>query len=66
MRRYQVFSPEDLDLMTKVFLRARKGMPGEQQDTQLAKAIVMTFRPKATEVALAAAAVHLVGLKYLN
>ena len=66
MRRYQVFSPEDLDLMTKVFLRARKGMPGEQQKTQLAKAIVMTFRPKATEAALAAAALHLVGLKYLN
>lgn len=66
MRRYQVFSPEDLDLMTKVFLRARKGMPGEKQKTQLAKAIVMTFRPKATEAALAAAAVHLVGLKYLS
>ena len=66
MRRYQVFSPEDLDLMTKVFLRARMGMQGEQQKTQLAKAIVMTFRPKASEAALAAAAVHLVGLKYLN
>jgi hypothetical protein len=51
--------------MTKVFLRARKGMPGEQEKTQLAKAIVMTFRPKASETALAAAAAHLVGLKYL-
>ena len=41
-------------------------MPGDQQKNKLAKAIVMTFRPKATEAALAAAAMHLVGLKYLS
>ena len=65
MKRFQVFSPEDLDLMGKVFLRASDELQ-EVQKNQLAKAIVMTYRPRATEAALAAAALHLVGLKYLN
>jgi hypothetical protein len=65
MKRFQVFSPEDLDLMGKVFLRASDELQGTQK-TQLAKAIVMTYRPRATEAALAAAALHLVSLKYLN
>ena len=65
MKRFQVFNPEDLDRMTKVFLRASDELQGAEKD-QLAKAIVMTYRPRATEVALAAAALHLVGLKYLH
>ena len=51
--------------MTNAFLRASKQLH-EAQKNQLAKAIVMTYRPRATEAALAAAALHLVGLKYLN
>ena len=70
MRRCQVFSPEDLDLMSKVFSRACDGMPGEQPDdtqrTQLAKAVVITYRTRHSESALAAAALHLVDLKLLN
>ena len=65
MKRFQVFGPEDLELMSKAFRRARSQLRNKQED-QLAKAIVMTFRPRATEVALATAALHLVGLKYLN
>lgn len=65
MKRSQVFNPEDLDRMSKAFLHASKQLQ-EAQKNQLAKAIVMTYRPRATEAALAAAALHLVGLKYLN
>ena len=64
MKRFQVFNPEDLDRMTKVFLRASNELEVAEND-QLAKAIVMTYRPRATEDALAAAALHLVSLKYL-
>ena len=70
MKRCQFFGPEDLDLMSKVFLRASREMPKsqfcEKQKTVLAKAIIITFRPKATEAALVAAATHLVDLRYLN
>lgn len=65
MKRCQVFNPEDLDRMSKAFLRARNKLQQAQQN-QLAKAIVMTYRPRATEAALATAALHLVGLNYLN
>jgi hypothetical protein len=65
MKRFQVFGPEDLDRMSKAFRRARGALQEEQKE-QLAKAIVMTYRPRATEEALATAALHLVGLKYLN
>jgi hypothetical protein len=65
MKRFQVFNPEDLDRMSNAFLRASKQLQ-EAQKNQLAKAIVMTYRPRATEAALAAAALHLVGLNYLN
>jgi hypothetical protein len=65
MKRFQVFGPEDLERMSKAFRRAR-GALKEEQNEQLAKAIVMTYRPRATEAALAAAALHLVGLKYIN
>ena len=65
MKRFQVFNPEDLDLMSKAFVRASNQLQGSKKD-QLAKAIVMTYRPRATEAALAAAALHLVDLKYLN
>jgi hypothetical protein len=66
--RYQVFSPEDLNRMGKVF-RACAALPetlSEKEKDLLAKAIVITYRPRASEAALRAAAVHLVGLKYLN
>ena len=66
MKRHQVFAPEDLSKMGKVFHRASLKTPGERQRTLLAKAIVITYRPKASETALAAAALHLVGLDYLN
>jgi hypothetical protein len=70
MKRCQVFGPEDLDLMSKVFLRASREIPMtqfcEKQMTVLAKAIIITFRAKATEAALMAAATHLVALRYLN
>ena len=65
MKRFQVFNPEDLDLMGKVFCLASNELQ-EGKKEQLAKAIVMTYRPRATEAALAAAALHLVALKYLN
>jgi hypothetical protein len=65
MKRHQVFSPEDLDLMGKVFFRASDELQGSKKN-QLAKAIVMTYRPRATEAALAAAALHLVSLKYID
>jgi hypothetical protein len=69
MTRSQVFSPEDLDLMRKVFRRACDELPEvrcEKQKNQIAKAIVITYRTKRSEDALAAAAKHLVALKYLN
>lgn len=68
MKRYQVFSPEDLNRMGNVF-RACAALPetqSENEKNQLAKAIVITYRPRASEAALKAAAVHLVGLKYLS
>lgn len=65
MKRHQVFSPDDLNFMSKVFLRASNEIQECQKD-QLAKAIMMTYRPRATEAALAVAALHLVGLNYLN
>ena len=70
MARSQVFSPEDLDLMGKVFQRACNELPEtrhcEKQKNQLAKAIVITYRTKRSEAALAAAAKHLLALRYLN
>jgi len=70
MTRSLVFSPEDLELMGKVFRRACDELPEvherEKQKVQLAKAIVITYRTKRSEAALAAAAKHLVALKYLN
>lgn len=70
MKRSHVFNPEDLDLMGKVFQRACRELPEapgcEMQKNQLAKAIVMTYRTKRSEAALAAAAKHLVALKYMN
>ena len=68
MKRHQVFGPEDLNRMGKVF-QACAALPGTQsakEKDQLAKAIVITYRPRASEAALKAAAVHLVGLKYLS
>lgn len=68
MRRHQVFGPEDLDRMGKVFRHASGQMAHrdcDKQMTQLAKAIIITYRPKASEAALAAAVSHLVGLKYM-
>lgn len=68
MRRSQVFSPQDLDLMGKVFLRASYDWPrqNEKQKLALARAIVITYRSKLSEAALAAAALHLVGLRVLH
>ena len=70
MKRSQVFNPEDLDLMGKVFRRACNELPEvlhcENQKNLLAKAIVITYRTKRSEAALAAAAKHLVALKYLH
>lgn len=70
MRRHQVFGPEDLDRMGRVFRQSSEKMPlardCEKQKTQLAKAIIITYRPKASEAALAAAASHLLGLKYMR
>ena len=54
--------------MGNVF-RACAALPetqSENEKNQLAKAIVITYRPRASEAALKAAAVHLVGLKYLS
>ena len=54
--------------MGSVF-RACAALPGTQSEKEkdlLAKAIVITYRPRASEAALKAAAVHLVGLKYLS
>ncbi len=68
MKRYQVFSPEDLNRMGKVF-RGCTILPETQSEKEkdlLAKAIVITYRPRASEAALKVAAIHLVGLKYLN
>jgi hypothetical protein len=68
MKRHQVFSPEDLIRMGKVF-RACAPLPETQskkENDQLAKAIVITYRPRASEAALKVAAVHLVGLKYFS
>lgn len=70
MRRHQVFGPEDLDRMGKVFRQVSGKMPQapdcEKLMTQLAKAIIITYRSKASEAALAAAASHLVRLRYLG
>ena len=70
MTRHQVFGPEDLDRMGKVFRQASGQMAQardcEKQKTQLAKAIIITYKPKASEPALAAAASHLVGLRYMR
>jgi hypothetical protein len=70
MRRHQIFGPEDLERMGNVYRRASRELPQardcEKQRTQLAKAIIITYRPKATEAALATTASHLVGLRYLN
>ena len=68
MKRHQIFGPEDLNRMGNVF-RACAALPETQSEKEkdlLAKAIVITYRPRASEAALKAAAVHLVGLKYLS
>lgn len=70
MKRCQVFAPEDLSLMSKVYLRAGRERPAmmtnDADKTSLAKAVVITYRQRISEAALAAAALHLVGLKILN
>ena len=69
MKRHQVFGPEDLHRIAGKVFQACAALPGTQsakEKDQLAKAIVITYRPRASEAALQAAAVHLVGLKYLG
>lgn len=68
MKRYQVFGPEDLNKMGNVFraCAALSATQSEKEKDLLAKAIVITYRPRASEAALQAAAGHLVGLNYLN
>ena len=70
MKRCQIFAPEDLSLMTKVYLRAGRERPNmmksEMGKTSLAKAIVITYRQRISEAALAAAALHLASLKILD
>ena len=69
-KRCQVFGPEDLALMGKAFRRASQELSPDAQSPKqknaLAKAIVMTYRAKLSETALAAVALHLLGLNYLN